>query len=86
MPSVNDVKLQVAASVDQTQRALAGLRGVTDQLDEALSRLRLTALGTAHPALADAISRLEQAKIRLEEAASLARAGADSADSYRALA
>lgn len=86
MSSVNDVKLQVAASVEQTQRALAGIRGVTDQLDEALARLRLTALGTAHPTLVDAIGRLEQAKTRLEEAAALARAGADSADAYRGLA
>jgi hypothetical protein len=84
--SVNEVKLQVAASVEQTQRAVVGIRGVADQLDEALARLRLTALGTAHPSLVDAIARLEQAKSRLDEAATLARAAADSADAYRGLA
>ena len=86
MASVNEVKLQVAASVEQTQRAVAGIRGVTDQLDEALARLRLTAAGTAHPSLVDAISRLEQAKSRLDDAATLARAAADAADAYRGLA
>jgi hypothetical protein len=84
--SVNEVKLQVAASVEQTQRAVAGIRAVTDQVDEALARLRLTALGTAHPSLVDAIGRLEQVKTRLEEAATLAGVAADSADAYRALA
>ena len=47
VPSVEEVKLHLAASVDQTQRAMIGIRAVTDQLDEALARLRLTAVGSA---------------------------------------
>lgn len=75
----------MAASVDQTQRAMATLRGVTDQLDEALTRLRLTAVGAVHPSVVDAISRLEQAKSRLDEAQTLARGAMDAADRYRTI-
>jgi hypothetical protein len=41
MSNVEEVKLNVAASVDQTQRALQTLRGVADSFDEALTRLPL---------------------------------------------
>jgi hypothetical protein len=83
MANVEEVKAHVAASVDQTHRAVTALRGVADQLDEALARLRLTAVGSVHPTVLDAISRLEQAKTRLDEAQTLARGAIDSADRYR---
>jgi hypothetical protein len=85
MPNVEEVKQHVAASVDQTQRALAALRGVADQLDEALGRLRLTAIGSLHPSIMDAVSQLEQARVRVDEAHSLAQAAVNSADTYRAI-
>ncbi|HEX7745742.1 MAG TPA: hypothetical protein VF462_10825 [Micromonosporaceae bacterium] len=85
MPSVEEVKAHVAASVDQTHQAVAALRGVTDQVDEALVRLRLTAVGSAHPLIAEAVARLEQARSRLDEAHGLALAAVDSADAYRML-
>jgi hypothetical protein len=84
--SVEDVKLHLATSVDQAQRAMVGIRGVMDQLDEALARLRLTAMGSAHPTLIDAINRLEQAKTRLDEAHMLASGGVDAANAYRIIA
>jgi hypothetical protein len=83
MVSVEEVKAHVGASLDQTHRAVAAMLGVTDQLDEALSRLRLTAIGSAHPSIVDAIARLEQARSRLDEAQTLARSAMDSAESYR---
>jgi len=86
MPSVEEVKLHLATSVDEARRAMVGIRGVTDQLDEALARLRLTALGSGHPSLVDAIARLEQAKARLDDAHALAGAAIDSANAYRAIA
>lgn len=85
MPSVEEVKANVAASVDQTQQAMAAMNGVGDQLDQALSRLRLTAIGSVHPSIVDAIARLEQARSRLDEAQTLARSAIDSADAYRAV-
>ncbi|HWH01769.1 MAG TPA: hypothetical protein VNV66_21195 [Pilimelia sp.] len=86
MSNVEDVKLRLAASVDQTQRAVLGINAVADQLDEALTRLRATALGSGHPALVDAVARLEQAKLRLDEASLLAGSAIDAANTYRALA
>jgi molecular chaperone GrpE (heat shock protein) len=83
MASVEEVKANVAASVDGTQRAVQGIQQVTDQLDDALSRLRLTAIGSVHPSIAAAIAQLEQARTRLDEAQTLARAAMDSADAYR---
>jgi len=83
MATVEEVKVNLAASVDQTQRALQTLRGVADSFDEALTRLRLTAIGTAHPSIVDAISQLEQARLRIDEAQSLATSAISSADTYR---
>ncbi len=85
MSSVEEVKVHVAASVDGAQRAVSGIQQVGDQLDEALSRLRMTALGSVHPAVLSAMSQLEQAKMRLDEAATLTRAAMDEADRYRAV-
>lgn len=86
MPSVEEVKLHLATSVDQTQQAMAGIRAVTDQIDEAIARLRVTAAGSAHPSLIDAIGRLEQAKVRLDEAHVLAGGAADATNAYRSIA
>lgn len=85
MTSVEEVKLHVAASVDGAQRAVNGILLATDQLDEALARLRVTAIGSVHPSVLSAISHLEQAKSRLDEAATLTRTAMDSADSYRSI-
>lgn len=85
MPSVEEVKVHVGASVDEAQRAMAAMRAVTDQLDEALARLRLTTVGSVHPSIVDAIARLEQARSRIDEAQTLARSAVDSADAYRSI-
>jgi hypothetical protein len=83
MASVEEVKANVAASVDGTQRAVSGIQQVTDQLEDALALLRMTAIGSFHPSVASAIAQLEQARTRLDEAQTLARAAMDSADAYR---
>ena len=83
MASVEEVKANVAASVDGTGRAVTGIQHVSEQLDDALSLLRLTAIGSFHPSVASAIAQLEQARMRLDEAATLARSAMDSADAYR---
>ena len=83
MANVEEVKVNVAATVDGARQAVGGIRAVSDQLDEALARLRITAIGSFHPSIAMAISQLEQARTRLDEAATLARSAMDSADTYR---
>ncbi len=85
MSSVEEVKVHVAASVEQAGRAVVGIQQVMDQLDEALNRLRLTAIGSAHPSALTAIAQLEQARSRLDEATTLIRSATDSAETYRAI-
>ncbi|MFC4067103.1 hypothetical protein [Actinoplanes subglobosus] len=83
MANVEEVKVNVAATVDGAQRAVAGIRVVSDQLDEALARLRVTAVGSFHPAAVAAIAQLEQARTRLDEAVQLTHAAVDSANQFR---
>lgn len=83
MASVEEVKANVAASVDGAGRAVTGIQQVSQELDDALALLRLTAIGSMHPSVAAAIAQLEQARLRLDEAATLARSAMDSADTYR---
>jgi hypothetical protein len=83
MASVEEIKASVAASVEGSNRAVTGIMQVNDQLDDALALLRVTAIGSMHPSVAAAIAQLEQARTRLDEAATLARAAMDSANTYR---
>jgi phage shock protein A len=83
--SVEEVKLHLGAAVSQADEARAAMRAVMQRLDTTIAGLRVTAVGTAHPTLTEAIGLLEQAQARLEEAYGLARAAMDRADAYRAL-
>lgn len=85
MPTVEEVKLHVAVSVQQTENATVGIRGVIERLDEALARLRLTTIGSVHPTVAQALVRLEEAKAKLFEADTLAHGAIDAADQYRSI-
>ena len=85
MASVEEIKANVAASVEGSNRAVSGIQQVNDQLDDALALLRLTAIGSVHPSVAAAIAQLEQARTRLDEAATMTRAAMDSANMYRML-
>ncbi|WP_436525690.1 hypothetical protein [Actinoplanes sp. HUAS TT8] len=85
MASVEEVKVNIAASVDGSNRAIAGIQIVADQLDQSLALLRLTTIGSFHPAAAAAIAHLEQARSRLDEATQLTRAAMDSANQFRGM-
>jgi hypothetical protein len=84
MPTVEEIKLYVAASVQRTESAATGIRGLLDRVDEALAQLRFTTVGSAHPTVALALVRLEECKSKLIEAETLARGAIDAADQYRA--
>lgn len=85
MPGVDEVKLHIAASVDDAEHAVAGMRAVVEQLEETLNRLRIATTGSVHPRVADAIGHIERAKQSLEEAQTLTLAGIRAAQSYRAV-
>jgi len=84
VPTVEEIKLYLSGSVTETEQAATAIRGVADRVEDALARLRLTAVGTVHPALTDAVNRLEQAKARLDEAHALLHGAIGSANTYRA--
>lgn len=85
MPTVEEVKLYVGASIEQAEAASLGIRGVLDRLDESLARLQLTTVGSVHPSAAQALVRFEAARMQLLEAQTLLRGAIDAADQYRAV-
>ncbi len=85
MANVEEVKVNIAASVDGAQKAIAGIQQVAEDLDRALVLLRMTAVGSFNPAAAAAISHLEQARSRLDEASQLTVAAMDSANTFRSV-
>jgi hypothetical protein len=85
MPSVEEVKLYVSASIQQAEAAALGVRGVLERLDESLGRLQLTTAGSVHPAAAQALVRLEAARSQLLEVEAMMRGAIDAADQYRAV-
>ena len=85
MPGVEEVKLHIAASVDDAEHAVVGMRAVVERLEETLNRLRIATAGSVHPRVADAIGQVEQAKQKLEEAQTLTLAGIAAAQSYHAV-
>ena len=85
MPTVEEVKLYVGASIEQAEAASVGIRGVVDRLDESLARLQLTTIGSVHPSAAQALVRLEAARMQLLEAQTLLRGAIDAAAEYRTI-
>jgi len=85
MPGVDEVKLHIAASVDDVERAVVGMRATIERFDEALSRLRIATAGSVHPRVVEAIGQIEQARQKVEEAQTLALAGVAAAQSYRSI-
>lgn len=85
MPGVEEVKIHIAASVDEADRAIVGIRGVIDRIDDALNRLRLITAGSGHPRAAEAVMRFEAAKEKLTEAQTLAMAGVEAAQAYHSI-
>ena len=85
MANVEEVKVGVAAAVDGAQRTVAGIQAAANELDQALARMRVTAVGSFHPAAAASIAHLEQARTRLDEAVQLTQAAVDSANQFRSM-
>jgi hypothetical protein len=83
VPNVEEVKLHVSAAVQEAETAAQAIVIVTDRLDASLARLRLTTLGSVHPTAALALTRLQEAKTKLDEAYTLTRGAMDAANEYR---
>ena len=84
MPGVEEIKLHLAASIDDIEQSVAGIRSVIERLEEALTRLRVTTTGSRHPRAEEAIARVHEARQRLDEAQMLALGGIQAAQAYHA--
>ncbi len=84
MASIQEIKAGINQFGKSTQEQVAQLRAVHDSIDRSLAQLRAVTAGTAHPRVAEAISRMEQAKAKLNEASQLAGASIEATRHYAA--
>ena len=85
MAGIDEVKVHISASVDEADRALLAIRGVSERLDEVLNRLRLVMAGSAHVRAAEAIAAIEAAQSSLGDAQTQVSLGIQAAQSYHGL-
>ncbi|MDM4719592.1 hypothetical protein QTQ03_08310 [Micromonospora sp. WMMA1363] len=63
---------------------MSQLRAVHDSLEQSLALLRAVTAGTGHPMIGEAISRMEQVKVKLNEPSQLAVGAVDATKRYAA--
>lgn len=85
MASVEEVKAGLSAASSEASGTVAQARAAKESADKMITRLRAVAQGTSHPKIQEAIAKAEQAKQKLDEAAALANAAAESARAYMAV-
>jgi hypothetical protein len=83
MPRDDDVRRQVAGSIERAEAAALGVRTVLARLDESLAQLQLTTVDSVHPNAAQALVRMEAARHRLLDAEALMRSAISAAHQYR---
>lgn len=82
MANIEQVKTALAQAAEQSNATKNQIRAAIEGTEQVLVRLRLVAAGTGHPALAEAISRAEQSKQRLVEAATTLQGSSHAARQY----
>jgi len=83
--SIQEVKAGLAQAAEQGTATLQQIRAATEAVDQMISRLRAVAAGTGHPMIGEAISRCEQSKQRLGEAATLVQGAGEATRNYSGL-
>ena len=85
MASIEEVKAALAQAADQGNTTLNQIQAATNSIDQMLTRLRAVSAGTNHAKIAEAMSRAEQSKQRLAEAATLIQGSSAAAREYVAV-
>jgi hypothetical protein len=85
MATIEEIKAALAQAGEEASHGITGIRGVTENIDRAIARLRATAAGSGAPRIMQSIAQLEASKARLAEAAQLASAGINTAREYAAI-
>jgi hypothetical protein len=84
MASIEEIKAGVARFGSETGQQAATIRSIADSMDQTTALLRGLTQGTSHARVGEALARLEQAKQRLHEAATLAQGAVEATNSYAA--
>lgn len=82
MTSVEEVKAGLTRFTDEATRQAATIASIAESMDRTSAMLRGITSGANAAQVAEALVRLEQAKQRLQEAATLARGAVESTNSY----
>ncbi|WP_428964201.1 hypothetical protein [Micromonospora fluostatini] len=80
--SIEEVKAGINRFGQETQQNVAQLRAIHDSLEQSLSMLRAVTAGTGHPAVGEAIARMEQVRAKLGEASQLALGAVEATQRY----
>lgn len=84
MATVEEVKASVGRAGEKAAQHVTRIRAIVESLDKTSALLRSVTAGTNHAQVAEALARLEQAKQRLHEAATLTQGAVQSTKSYAA--
>nr|MDT0662264.1 hypothetical protein [Micromonospora sp. DSM 115978] len=82
MASIEEVKAALAQAAEQGNQTAGQIRAAMAGTEQVLSRLRAVSAGTNHAKIAEAISRAEQTRQRLAEAATLIQGTSAAAREY----
>lgn len=84
MTSVGEVKAGLSRFTEEAGRQAETIRSISDSMDRTSAMLRALTSGANAAQVAEALVRLEQAKQRLHEAATLAQGAVEATNSYAA--
>lgn len=85
MANVQEVKAGLSMSAEQADTAMARIKNAIEEIEKMLAVLRYVSSNAGHPLAQAAITRCEQGKQRLVEAANLVRQASLSVTEYRSL-
>ncbi|MDG4763614.1 hypothetical protein O7632_05735 [Solwaraspora sp. WMMD406] len=82
MSSIQEVKAGLAQAAQHGNATTQQIRAATDALDRMIAGLRAAAAGSGHPLIGEAISRCEQSKQHLADAAGLVQGAGEATRNY----
>ncbi|WJK42223.1 hypothetical protein O7608_07500 [Solwaraspora sp. WMMA2056] len=85
MANIQEVKTGLSVSVEKADKVMSRIKNAIEEIDKMLAVLRYVSSSAGHPLVQAAITRCEQGKQRLVEAATLVRETRSAASEYRGL-
>jgi hypothetical protein len=85
LATIGDIKNGLNQGKQEANQALGQLNGVISQVDRAIAILSAVMAGTQQPAVMSAIAKLNAAKQKFGEGATVIRSAIDDTDRYNAV-